>query len=245
MERKKVTGHERNVLNRGRLRDLILLCSFASALVCGVGNGEIVLGFTIFVFGCFLHVVAKGTLIRYVVLTNRGPYGLVRHPYYFANYLIDSSFCILSGNHCLLMAYPFLFFWAYGPTVRYEERLLSERHGDAFLNDSFVIPQIFPDRASLRGLGKLFEGFSVKRITAKECSRVARLSAVGLAITLVQELKPEGLSGLKHLWIPTEQHYHEFIFMLATTALFLSSLLVAKFRNQLSATELPDRQFQK
>jgi protein-S-isoprenylcysteine O-methyltransferase Ste14 len=53
----------------------------------------------------------------------------VRHPYYLANYLIDTAFCLLSGNSYLLLAYPFLFFWSYGPTFRKEETALKGRHG--------------------------------------------------------------------------------------------------------------------
>jgi hypothetical protein len=222
---------EKSILNRSRLRDVILFCCFASTLCCSVNNTDIVIGFTMLVFGCFLHMVAKGILVRNVVFTNWGLYGIVRHPYYFANYLIDSSFCILSGNHYLLLAYPFLFFWAYGPTLRDEEKLLNERHGDAFLNNSFIIPQVFPDAGSLKGLKKLFESFSLKRITAKECSRVARFSSMGFAIIFIHELKPEGLSGLTHLLIPTKHDYDEFVFMLVAITLFLCSLAFVKVSN--------------
>lgn len=216
------------MLTRSNLRDLVLLCCLASALMYGVNNLSIIIGFTLLVGGCFLHMAAKGILIRNVVLTNRGVYGIIRHPYYLANYFIDTSFCVLSGNPYLLLIYPFLFFWAYGPTLRNEEKLLNEKHGDTFLNNSFVIPQVFPDRVSLGGLKKLFEGFSLKRITAKEYSRVARFSSIGFAITLIHELKPEGLSGLKHLLVPTRHDYDEFVFMVVTATFLLFSLIFIK-----------------
>ena len=91
-----------------------------------------VIGFCLLAIGCFLHIVAKGVLIRNVVLCNRGIYAVVRHPYYLANYLIDSSLCVLSGNLYLVAAYPFLFFWSYGPTLRKEESFLASKYGDAF-----------------------------------------------------------------------------------------------------------------
>ena len=97
-----------------------------------------------------------------------------------------------------------------------------------FLNDSFVIPQVFPDTGSLGSLRRLFEGFSLKRITAKECSRVARFSSMGFAIILIHELKPEGLSGLKHMLIPTRHDYDEFVFMLVAAILLLLSLVFIK-----------------
>jgi hypothetical protein len=224
----KMIRPERNILTRSKLRDVILLFCFASSLIYGVSNIGTIVGLTMLVAGCFLHIVAKGILIRNVVLTNRGLYGIVRHPYYLANYLIDTSLCVLSGNPYLLLIYPFLFFWAYGPTLRNEEKLLNEKHGTAFLNDSFIIPQVFPDPGSLGSLRRLFESFSLKRITAKECSRVARFSSMGFAIILIHELKPEGLRGLNHLLIPTMHDYDEFVFMLVAAILLLLSLVFIK-----------------
>ena len=64
-------------------------------------------------------------MIRNRVLCTQGAYAVVRHPYYLANYLIDIGFCLASGNVYLVLAYPFLFFWAYGPTLRSEESLLA------------------------------------------------------------------------------------------------------------------------
>jgi hypothetical protein len=223
-----MVGLERRILDRSRLRDVVFLCCFASTLIYGVDNAGIIIGFGMLVVGCFLHMVAKGILVRNIVLTNRGLYRIVRHPYYFANYLIDSGFCVLSGNPYLLLVYPFLFFWAYGPTLRSEEKLLNEKHGPTFLNNSFIVPQVFPDSGSLGGLKKLCEGFSLKRISAKECSRVARFSSMGLTIILFHELKPEGLSGLAHLLVPTRHDYDEFVFMLVATTLFLFSLVFVK-----------------
>jgi protein-S-isoprenylcysteine O-methyltransferase Ste14 len=229
--RTKMVRPERSILNRSKLRDIILLCCFASTLIYSVNNTGIIIGFVMLVLGCFLHIVAKGILVRNIVFTNRGLYRIVRHPYYFANYLIDSGFCVLSGNPYLLLVYPFLFFWAYGPTLRNEEKLLNEKHGATFLNDSFIIPQVFPDSSSLRGLKRLFESFSLKRITTKECSRVARFSSLGFAIILIHELKPEGLGGLTHLLIPTKYDFDEFVFMLVATMLFIFSLVFEKAAN--------------
>ena len=102
-------------LNRSRLRDLVLLLCFVSALIYKFNTFNVVAGFFLLAVGSFLHMVTKGILIRNVVLSNKGIYGMVRHPYYLANYLVDTSFCILSSNLYLLLVYPFLFFWAYGP----------------------------------------------------------------------------------------------------------------------------------
>ena len=100
-------------LTRRNLRDLIVALSLASAALFPVSNAKMYLAFGLLGLGCFLHFVSKGILIRNVVLCNKGIYQVVRHPYYLASYLIDSSFCLLSGNIFLVVLYPFLFFWAY------------------------------------------------------------------------------------------------------------------------------------
>ena len=194
----------------------MLLCCFASALFCGLSNTNILVGFSLLAIGCFLHIVAKGILIRNVVLCNEGIYGIVRHPYYLANYVIDTSFCVLSANLYLLLLYPFFFFWAYGPTLRKEEKYLATQHGDAFMNDSFEIPQVFPDIGSRNGWRRIFEGFSVRRITVKEYSRIARFLSMSFAILLIHELKRGGLEGLRHLLLPAKHDYNEFVFLLLT-----------------------------
>ena len=89
---------EKHLLTRSNLRDLIILCCLVSSTIYSNSVATMVFGFFLLAIGCFLHIVAKGILIRNVVLCNRGIYAVVRHPYYLANYLIDCSFCVLSGN---------------------------------------------------------------------------------------------------------------------------------------------------
>jgi protein-S-isoprenylcysteine O-methyltransferase Ste14 len=66
-------------------------------------------GFAVLAVGSLLHFVVKGVLIRNSVLCKDGIYSVVRHPYYLANYIIDSSFCLITGNMYLVFMYPFLF----------------------------------------------------------------------------------------------------------------------------------------
>lgn len=216
---------EKHLLTRSNLRDLIILCCLASSAIYGNSVATMVLGFFLLAIGCFLHIVAKGILVRNVVLCNRGVYAIVRHPYYLANYLIDCSFCVLSGNPYLFVAYPFLFFWSYGPTLRKEEQFLASKYGDAFLNDSFNLPQLFPDKASLKGWRGFFEGFSIRRITLKECSRITRFCSLGFAIMLIHGLSVGNVRELSYLFHPMRSDYDEFWFMLLAAAFFLLSLI--------------------
>ncbi|MGD0233882.1 MAG: hypothetical protein ABSC55_05015 [Syntrophorhabdales bacterium] len=216
---------EKNLLTRSNVRDIVVLFSFASSVICRSSTTTMVIGFCLLAIGCFLHIVAKGILVRNVVLCNRGIYAVVRHPYYLANYLVDSSLCVLSGNLYLVAAYPFLFFWSYGPTLRKEENFLASKYGDEFLNDSFNTPQVFPDRASLKDWRRLFEGFSIRRITLKECSRITRFCSLGFAIMLIHTVRIGSLRGLSYLFRPTRNDYGEFSFMLLAAVFFFLSLI--------------------
>jgi len=213
---------KRQFLNRSRLRDVVLLCAFLSSPFCAAPETILVAGFFVLALGCFLHLVAKGILIRNIVLTNRGLYGVVRHPYYLANYLIDWSFCILSGNYILVLAYPFSFFWSYGPTMQKEEGLLAAEHGDEFLKYASEVPQVFPARRSVRQVRTLFEGFSPQRVTWKECARLTRFCSVGILITLVHDVFANGLGKVSRSVIV--HNPIDAVFFLAAIVLYVASL---------------------
>ena len=189
-----IKGKRDSILTRSNLRDVVLVLSFGCAPFFDITQGEMAAGFSLLVMGCFLHVVAKGILIRNVVLCTRGIYGVVRHPYYLSSYLIDSSFCLLSGNNLLLLVYPFLFFWAYRPTMRNEEALLAAKHGEAFTVYKQEVPQVFPNRDSFNHLATFFHGFSQERITWKECGRVSRFCSLGIFLTLIHDVAGTGLT---------------------------------------------------
>jgi hypothetical protein len=208
-------------VTRSNLRDIIILCAVVSSPFYSFNTATTVIGLFLLFTACFLHIVAKGILIRNSVLCNKGIYGIVRHPYYLANYLIDCSFCVLSGSPYLLLAYPFAFFWSYGPTLRNEETFLASTYGASFINDNLNIPQIFPDISCLKVWRRMFEGFSVKRITFKECARIMRFYSVGFAIILIHAVQIEPLTRLNPLFHPTVNDYDEFLFMILAAA-FLS-----------------------
>ncbi len=218
---------KRHFLNRSKLRDTIILCSIASAYFFDLTTMSTIAGFLLLGAGSFLHFLAKGILIRNVVLCDKGIYGIVRHPYYLSNYLIDTSFCVLSGSPYLLLLYPFLFFWSYGPTLRDEERLLAAKHGNSFVEGVFAIPQVFPDIGSLKGIKEIFRGFSIKRITWKEIGRITRFCSIGFAIMLLQQLGSDALGSLRRLPYPSALGRNEFLYMtLAVTFYAVSIVLI-------------------
>lgn len=225
------TKAKKNLLTRSNLRDIVLVCSFLSTVFCDVTQGEVAFGFFLLALGCFLHVVTKGILIRNVTLCTGGVYRVVRHPYYLSSYLIDSSFCLLGGNDFLLLLYPFLFFWSYGPTMRKEEALLAERYGDAFMTYRLEVPQVFPHSSSFKQLRTLFEGFSLERITWKECGRVSRFCSLGIFLTLIHDVAGNRLSNL-YLRSPVLHDWGEALFALLAIMLYIASIVFMRKANR-------------
>jgi protein-S-isoprenylcysteine O-methyltransferase Ste14 len=215
-----------HILSRKNLRDLVIVLSLASTFLPSPGTITIFVAVAVLAIGCFLHIVSKGVLIRDIVLCNTGIYQVVRHPYYLANYLVDTSFCLLSGNAFLIFLYPFLFFWAYGPTIRREEQLLLAGHGDSFLRGSMEIPQVFPDPVSAENAKVLFRGFSFGRVTMKECARIMKFFGTGTLFVLIHQVKSDGLNGFMGIFLPSGPTPKEFLFGVITAALYAGSLIV-------------------
>ncbi len=177
------------LITRSNLRNLVRLLCYLSVFVYNADINEIIVSFCLLTLGCFVHYLTKGQLIRNVVMCNNGIYGIVRHPYYMANYLIDISFCLLSGNPYLLLIYPFLFFWVYGSTLRKEEKFLAETHNEPYVEYLLDVPQVFPDSLFHRYLKDIFKGFSKKRISRNEISRILRFWATAVFIVFLQKIK--------------------------------------------------------
>jgi hypothetical protein len=215
------------LINRSNLRDIIIIVCLISAVLYDLDRVRLAVAGALLIFGCFFHYMTKGVLIRNVVLCREGTYGVVRHPYYMANYLIDSSFCLVSGNVYLLLIYPFLFYWSYGPTIRKEEATLAQLHNSDYLRYSLDVPQIFPDAYSARSIREVGKGFSTQRITRNEISRFMRFWATGFLIIFIHTLKTTGLDRLWSFDLTfIKDNPHGFVLLLSTVVLFVASLLV-------------------
>ncbi|OPY64817.1 MAG: hypothetical protein A4E57_03411 [Syntrophorhabdaceae bacterium PtaU1.Bin034] len=217
-------------LTRSGLRDLVILLSAVSAFFFKVTNAEIVTAFLVLFVGSFIHFIAKGVLIRNEVLCKEGIYSLIRHPYYFANYLVDSSFCLMSGNYYLFLLYPFLFFSSYGPTMRKEERTLVSIHPEA-VDHILSTPQVFPDSRSIFNVKHLFSGFSLTRITGKEVARILRFFAMGILILAVHRIPWNSIGRITEITTGPWIRISVLSLFLAGAVLYGANLLILKFTN--------------
>lgn len=213
-----------SMINRGNLRDLVIVFSVGLGLLQGVSSWGMAASLVMLLVASGLHFISKGVLVRNKVMCTEGVYGIVRHPYYLSNYLVDMSFCLMSGSILLVGVYPFLFFWAYGPAIRREEEKIFSHHREKFLNAVFHIPQVFPDPDSMAAQPKFLTGFSLRRISNREAARIARFWAVESFFLLLYDLQVEGLRALVS---PVD--YDGAVFAGAFILLSLVSLMMLRF----------------
>jgi hypothetical protein len=214
----------KHLLNRGNLRDVVIVLAILFSMT---GPEPELLSYLlplgVLTIGCFLHFIVKGQLIRNAVLCTEGAYAIVRHPYYLANFIVDCAFCLLSQNFYLIFAYPFLFFWAYGPHIRQEEQRLAFLHPKQFYSYCTAVTQIFPDSNSIRNFKKLLKNTSFSRITSNEIKRISRFIAVACFIILCREIRTDGWAELM-LW-RTPLDYDSLLMVILSALLFLYSLM--------------------
>lgn len=126
---------------RGLLRDGLVL---ASLILADMKLSWLIAGVVVFLLGALLHFWSKGCLVRNQVVTQVGPYRLVRHPFYLANFIIDLGICLVSGSPWLTALYPLAFLLTYIPVIRGEETYLRSHHGAAYDAYAREVPMLLP-----------------------------------------------------------------------------------------------------
>ena len=179
-------------LNRGNLRNVIIGAALISAVFCSLTWVNLIVSLILFTAGSLLSFITKGILVRDTVLCEKGVYRICRHPYYLANFIIDISLCLLSGNIYLVMAYPFLFFWAYGPTLKKEESFLSRKFARQSPDYLLEHPQILPSPTSDFFLGEIIHEFSWKRISPNQITRHLRFCTMIMTLIIAHVISKRG-----------------------------------------------------
>jgi hypothetical protein len=130
-------------LDRGGIRFYLVLAALARGLAT---HTSILAGAPGIVLGTALHFWAKGCLRQNRVVAMIGPYRYVRHPFYLANALIDTSIAVMSGWWVLQALLPFWWLAVYLPVMRGEERHLIELFGPVYQDYQRRIPRLWPWR---------------------------------------------------------------------------------------------------
>jgi protein-S-isoprenylcysteine O-methyltransferase Ste14 len=178
------------LVNRGFLRNLLLV---AALLVARMNWTLLPAGIALFLLGATLHFWSKACLMRNFMVTRQGPYRFVRHPFYLANLLIDLGICLIAGNPYLILFYVPLFLLAYIPTIRGEERFLTNAHGDQYRDYMRQIPMLISWR--LDRLWGPWDGTWTTVWRENEVTRLSRILAIPFYILLADALYHHRLTG--------------------------------------------------
>ncbi|HOL22228.1 MAG TPA: isoprenylcysteine carboxylmethyltransferase family protein [bacterium] len=88
-----------------------------------------------FIFaGIFIRVIAAGTIKKNVSLTTAGPYQICRHPLYLGSFLLSLGLLIISQNFFVFLFFIIFFPLTYIPAMLKEEKFLTEKFGDEYIN---------------------------------------------------------------------------------------------------------------
>ena len=171
------------LVHRGMLRDLLVIASLIFARM----NGTLLaIGLVVFALGAALHFWSKACLMRNFMVTRHGPYRMVRHPFYLANFVIDVGICLMAGNVYLLIAYMPLFLLSYIPTIRQEERDLTATHGDVYREYVRQRPMLVSLR--LDRLCGPWDGSWTNILRENELTRLGRVLAIPFYLLVVDGL---------------------------------------------------------
>ena len=162
-----------------RLRGVLATPLFIFAFICSKGETELncliwPLGVLIFISGLLLRIWAQQHLhYRLKVkkdLATTGPYSFVRNPVYLGNLLICVGLVVTSE---LLWFVPITFFYCFGIyslAIRYEERHLTEKYGEAYQKYMSEVPRWFPKTIRLKNLGIKNEYFRATIVAEIHCT---------------------------------------------------------------------------
>jgi len=161
-----------------RFRGVLISPPLIFAVLCFSHETEIdwlvwPLGGLIFLLGLSLRVWAQQHIQRRLkvqrYLATTGPYSFVRNPLYIGNMLMCLGVTVASE---LLWLVPIVLLWCaviYSFVVRYEERYLLARYGQAYRSYMLEIPRWFPRTICFRDIGLINEYFRVSIVSEYHC----------------------------------------------------------------------------
>jgi S-adenosylmethionine-diacylglycerol 3-amino-3-carboxypropyl transferase len=127
-------------------------------------------------------------------LITGGPYRLVRHPIYLADFIAFFGFALCLKPIGFLM--PVLLYIHYIQLVSHEERALTRQFGTSYSDYARPIPRFLPDLRSLRQLGPAFREFEITADGFRHNALYLLFIPGFLAAAWVRELWPALAIGL-------------------------------------------------
>ena len=102
------------------------------------------LGSCVVAAGLLVRSWANGYAIKMDKLTTSGPYAFLRHPLYAGTLLMVAGFAVILRAGWLGAAFVVFFAVVYWGTMRSEERMLTDKFGDAYRNYRAEVPPLWP-----------------------------------------------------------------------------------------------------
>jgi len=137
------------------------------------------IGLAVIVTGELLRIWASGHIHKMAEVTRTGPYALCRHPLYLGHLLIATGFCIAGDSIMAFIVVSLSFLLIYVPTWKNEEKNLTEKFGDTYVEFMQNTPALLP-RWSSKALRGNFSWEMVKK--HREWNHVAGLFVASLGM---------------------------------------------------------------
>lgn len=96
--------------------------------------------------GAALRIWATAHIRKNAELCTTGPYSVVRHPLYLANFIIMVGVCLAANNLVVIATALPAMAALYTVVVRHEEASLSQRFGQAWIEYAARVPAFIPCR---------------------------------------------------------------------------------------------------
>jgi len=152
-------------------------------------------GVFVSLFGLIFRFIAVGTSSKHTsgrntwgqeakVLNTTGLYSIVRHPLYFANFLIWIGIVVFVGNPWFLVVFGLLF-WLYYERIMYtEEQFLEREFGEEYVEWSNKVPAFIPKFSNYRGAENTF---SLRTILRREYPGISAMIISFVFVDFVRE----------------------------------------------------------
>ena len=137
-----------------KLRFAVLYPPGVWAVVSGFSTDHSIMrSIWVILLGLIIRSWANCYAIKLEELTTSGPYGYVRHPLYLGSFLIMTGFLIMLNVHWLISLFCVLIVIGvvYKMTVEKEEKMLSDKFGQEYLQYQKAVPAFVPRLTPYKG----------------------------------------------------------------------------------------------
>ncbi len=137
--------------------------------------------------GLLVRSWANGYAIKMDKLTTSGPYGFLRHPLYAGTLLILVGFTVILNSQIWGVLFVAVFLAVYLDTMRKEEKMLTDKFGDAYRHYRSQVPPLWPRLGAAYAPGEKWP-FSWERYwRSQEYKLIIWVIVVALVIYLREE----------------------------------------------------------